>query len=204
MINTVLGNKELRTELKRILGNLIPDIAGGSLNKSVVEKVLQKAGITKGILVDLGCGTGENTEDLASGLDLFTLGLDRQYHRQWYDPHWREACKSHPNLGFVLGDFAMGIPLKEECADAAIFQYVAQHITQGGLEKGLKEALRVLRNGGYLFVGPQCTSDYVSWRIFKKEATGDGQISSFKEYKYYDIVPEDKPKRWHHKKLRRS
>lgn len=200
-IDTVLANPELRKEYKQVLNSLIPDVSNGWLDKTKIQKVLEKTGVQGGVLLDLGCGMGRDTEEWSEKLGLFTVGLERQYHCQWYDPYWKEKRKEHTNLGFVLGDFGRGVPFKDGCADVAIFQYVAQHITQSSLEKGLQEALRVLKNKSWLFVGPQQTKDYSDWRFFKKEAVGGGKEFHFKEYKYYNLVPEDKPKQWRRRKM---
>ena len=204
LIDTVLANPELRREYKHLLNFMVPDKSHIPLDETEVQKVLGKMGIKGGLLLDLGCGIGRNTEEWSAKLGLFTVGLERQYHCQWYDPYWKEKCKEHTNLGFVLGDFGRGVPFKDVCADVAIFQHVVQHITQGSLEKGLREALRVLKNEGWLFVGPQHTKDHSGWRFFKKEAVSDGKEFHFKEYKYYDLVPEDKPKRWRRGKISKS
>jgi len=200
-IDTVLANPELRREYKQLLNSMVPDESRIPLDKTEIQKVLEKVGVKGGLLLDLGCGVGRDTEEWSEKLGLFTVGLERQYHCQWYDPYWKEKRKEHTNLGFVLGDFGRGVPFKDACADVAIFQHVAQHITQGSLEKGLREALRVLKNEGWLFVGPQHTKDHSDWRFFKKEAVSDGKEFRFKEYKYYDLIPEDKPKRWHRRRI---
>lgn len=204
MINTVLEDPILKSEYKKIIANLIPDVSNYVLDSEKIKKVLDKAGIKTGLLLDLGCGIGRETGKWSEKINLFTLGLDRQYHNEWYDPYWKDKRKSRPNLEFVLGDFAEGIPLVNDCADAGIFQFVAQHITQKNFEKGLKEALRVLKVGGYLFVGPQQTKDYINWRFFQKELSDNGVDYHFVEKNYYDIVPEDKAKPWRHKRYKRS
>lgn len=106
------------------------------------------------MLLDLGCGIGRDTEKWSEKLGLFTVGLERQHHHQWYDPYWQEGRQKHNNLNFVLRDFNQGVPIKDECADVVIFQHVVQHVTQESLAKGLREGLRVLKKGGWLFVGP--------------------------------------------------
>lgn len=200
-IDTVLADPELRKEYKHLLIYQLPDESNIPLEKDNVRKVLEKTGIKGGILLDLGCGIGRDTEEWSEKLGLFTVGLERQYHRQWYDPYWKEGRKQHSNLNFIIGDFNQSVPVKDECVDAVVFQHVAQHVTQDSLEKGLQEGLRVLKMGGWLFVGPQHTKDYSDWRYFKKEATENGEVFHFKEYRYYDLVPEDKPKRWRRKKI---
>lgn len=190
LIDTVLDNPKLREEYKRVLLNLIPDVSMG-IDKDDVKKVMRKVGIKSGIALDLGCGTGAETKDWSEKLGMMTVGMDRQYHCHWYDPYWKDK-DNEKNTAFVMGDFNSAIPIKNESADVAFFQYVAHHVTQKSMENGLKESLRVLKNDGWLFVGPQQYKDGSEWRFFKKEAT-DGNEYHFKEYGYYDIVPEDKP-----------
>lgn len=203
MIDTVLENPTLRSGYKKIIANLIPDVSAYSLDIDKVEKVLNRAGIKSGLILDLGCGIGRETGKLSEKLNLFTMGLDRQYHGEWYDPYWKDKRISNPNLEYVLGDFAEGIPLEKDCADAAMFQFVAQHITQKNFEKGLKEALRVLKVGGYLFIGPQATKDHIEWRIFQKELDSNSIDYRFVEKNYSDLIPEDKVKAWKPKKYKK-
>lgn len=202
MINQVLDDPKLRSEYKAILCCLMPDVSHGWLDEDSIGKVLQKLGVKKGILLDLGCGTGEKTEIWSEKLGILTVGVERQYHEHWYGPYWRDGIRKKNNLAFVRGDFKRGLPIKDECADAAIFQFVAQHITEESMECGLQEASRVLKNGGLLFVGPQCSQGHSGWRIFRKESQNGKDESSFKEYKYYDIIPEDKPKPWRWKRIK--
>jgi len=201
IIDTVLDNTELRKEYKQILNNLIPDVSNSWLDKDRIQKVLGKTGIKGGILLDIGCGTGQQTHDWSEKLGLFTVGVERQYHREWYDPHWKKKNNKQKSLAFVRGDFNQAVPIKDESADVAVFQFVAQHVTQESMEHGLQETLRVLKPNGWLFVGPQTSADCSGWRYFRKEISKNGKEPYFEEYKYYDIVPEDKPKslRWNRK-----
>jgi ubiquinone/menaquinone biosynthesis C-methylase UbiE len=191
LIDKVLDDPKLRKEYKHMLTKLIPDVSMG-IDKDCVKKVMQKLDIKNGIALDLGCGTGEETKDWSEKLGMFTLGVDRQYHCQWYDPYWKNKDKEK-NTAFVMGDFNRGIPIKNESVDVAFFQYVAHHVTQKSMKNGLKESLRVLKKDGWIFVGPQQYKNGSEWRFFKKEAKEDGKEFEFKEYGYYDLCPEEKP-----------
>lgn len=202
MIDMVLDNPQLRQEYKTLLTRLIPDVSNDWLDKDEVRKVLEKSGIRGGIMLDLGCGTGCETSTWSQKMEMFTIGVERQYHRNWYDPNWKDESRKQKNLSFTRGDFKRGLPFKDESADAAVFQFVAQHVTEESIESGVQEALRVLKDGGWMFVGPQSGRGNSGWRFFRKEKGNGGQDAKFKEYKYYDIVPEDKPKpfRWGRKR----
>lgn len=168
-MNKVLSDPVMREEFKKSLSILIADISNGYLPKTEVKKILRKEGIEKGIVLDVGCGIGGETSEWAAELDHTVLGLDRQYHPTWYNKHWKKETCDLPNLEFLRADFNEGLPFADNSIEAVIFQYVAQHVTTEAMENGLKEARRVLKSGGLVFIGPQVQEKYCSWRCFKKE-----------------------------------
>jgi len=193
-ITEVLANPILRKEYKHILCSLIPDTSYDRVDKELIQHVLKKTGITQGICVDFGCGVGIETGNWAKQLKFFTiLGLERQYHPQWYDPYWKEKPKQQKNLHFMRGDFQEGVPLRENSVDVALLQFVAQHITQKSVQKMLQETRRVLKPDGWLFVGPQYTEDFSNMRMFRKEVSPEKTTYMLKEYHYDDKTQELTP-----------
>jgi ubiquinone/menaquinone biosynthesis C-methylase UbiE len=96
-------------------------------------------------LIEIGCGTGHNTEWLAerAGSVLaidFSEGMLRQAHARVHSPHVR----------FVQHDIRTRWPLADATADLVIAMLVLEHIEQ--VEPIFAEAVRTLRSGGELFV----------------------------------------------------
>jgi malonyl-CoA O-methyltransferase len=96
-------------------------------------------------VVEIGCGTGHNTEWLAEraggvlAMD-FSEGMLRQAKARVRSPHVR----------FVRHDIRYAWPLEDSSADLVIAMLVLEHIEQVG--PIFAEAARALRPGGELFV----------------------------------------------------
>jgi ubiquinone/menaquinone biosynthesis C-methylase UbiE/predicted ester cyclase len=96
-------------------------------------------------VVEIGCGTGKNTEWLAPrsrsvvGLDVSLAMLDR-------------ARKRAPAARFVRADLLEPWPLDTASADAVRFDLVLEHVATADLPRVFAEARRVLRPGGRLRV----------------------------------------------------
>lgn len=195
-VNNLSADTALRAELKKVLGTLALDVSRSSVSMDRVKRVLDKLGITDGIVVDLGCGIGDETVEWAKTLRHKIIGVERQYHPEWYNPFWKAESINGPRPIFIRGDFISGIPLRDKSIDAVLVQNVAQHITQKALQTLLKESLRILKNGGIIFVGPEHTKSITSWRIFRKVPAENADGYYLRECRYYDLMPEDKPKPW--------
>lgn len=201
-INIALAKPKLRKELRRIMSVLSPDMSASYVSTEKLVKFLERAGVTSGILAELGCGLGLESVNFAKNLKMQVVGMERQYHERWYPKFWVEARKEIGNLDFVRGDFAQALPFAEGSVDAAVMERVVPHVTHKSLENGLREVLRVLKPGGLFFVGPENTKDYSGWRILRKEVTDSGTEYEFKRVNYYSLVPEDRIKWKRRKKIR--
>lgn len=168
-INFVLENPTLRNILYSCLINQIPDRSLQWVGRDEVVKVYQDLQNLKGLVVDLGCGTGENTLEWTKILGARVTGFDRQYHRGYYR-FWHQFDDNN----FVRSDIMHGIPLASESVKLALLDSVAPHITIGGLAQILTEAQRILVTGGYLVSAPhqyQEKSGY--WRFITKHPNGN-------------------------------
>ncbi len=96
-------------------------------------------------VLDLGCGIGRLTGDLA-GEAAEVVGVD-------YSPGMLSRARRsvrRPNAGFVLAS-AVDLPFPTGNFDAVVASYVFQHILDDEeFRRGCAEAVRVLRPGGPL------------------------------------------------------
>ena len=118
-------------------------------------------------ILDLGCGTGRFTEDLAARFDAQVVGIDpskkmlEQAHRKRRDER----------VSYASGR-AEAIPLQDASVDLVFISMVFHHFDDPTL--AARECRRVLRNQGTVFL-----------RAGTRE-----QISS---YPYVDYFPETRP-----------
>lgn len=167
----ILADEELRKRLIFSSGFLLPDRSGsiGYLNhQDIIGTIVSTQ--TSGLLLDLGCGVGYNTEDWAKVTPFKVVGIDRQYHDNWYGEYWKSK---NPRLSFLRADFMEGLPFGDNSASAVILETVVHNTNSEGLARGLAEIKRVLKPGiGTLAVGPQSHfsgSPIPDWRIFRKK-----------------------------------
>jgi SAM-dependent methyltransferase len=93
-------------------------------------------------VVDVGCGTGEDTVALArEGCDV--VGLERS------STMLGEARRRHPGLGFVAGD-AHRLPFRDATLDRVRADRVVQHLARS--VDALRDWKRALRPGGAVVV----------------------------------------------------
>jgi len=150
-IDAVLADPELRGQLKGIMTILTPDTSHHPADIESIGKIISKITVP-GVIVDLGCGKGSGTLELADYTNQFIIGMDRQYRSKWYLP-WKEKWT---NISFAMADFNQGIPLLAESVNLVLLRSVVQHITIDSLYLVLIEATRVLKTDtGLLVVGPQ-------------------------------------------------
>ncbi|MEW6200675.1 MAG: class I SAM-dependent methyltransferase [bacterium] len=107
-------------------------------------------------LLDVGCGCGLITMDAAEfvtgtavGMDISGKGLPVQGSRFSVQGSKLEAQSKDSKVFYVAGD-AEDIPFKDDFFDCAVCSELLEHLPS--LENGLREAHRVLRNGGWLLV----------------------------------------------------
>lgn len=101
--------------------------------------------ITERDIVEIGCGTGRNTEWLATQAATTTaLDFSEQMLRR------ARARISDPRVRFIQHDVRADWPLDEDSANVIVAMLILEHVEQ--LETVFSESSRVLRRGGELFI----------------------------------------------------
>ena len=109
----------------------------------VIEEFLD---LEKAEVIDVGCGNGWLTRWLA-GLGAHVTGIEvspRQLAKA-------RSTQSVADESYMTG-LAEELPLRNRSADVVIFFNSLHHVDAVGLPKALKEASRVLKHGGVLYV----------------------------------------------------
>ena len=97
-------------------------------------------------VVDVGCGSGELVRWLRSeGADPVGVECGEVMIRQA-----READADHPEA--YLDGFGQDLPLPGESADAVVMSFSLHHVPPDEMTAALREAHRVLRSRGTLYV----------------------------------------------------
>jgi ubiquinone/menaquinone biosynthesis C-methylase UbiE len=96
-------------------------------------------------LVEIGCGTGRNTECLATQAGSITA-LD------FSEKMLRHAVRRihNPKVRFIQHDVRTTWPLADSAADVIVAMLILEHVEQ--LQPVIAEAARVLRSNGTLFI----------------------------------------------------
>jgi len=93
-------------------------------------------------VVDVGCGTGEDTAELAR-MGCRAVGIERS------ETMLVEARRRHPDLRVIAGD-AHRLPFRDSTLDRVRADRVVQHLARG--LDALRDWQRVLRPGGALVI----------------------------------------------------
>lgn len=96
-------------------------------------------------IVEIGCGTGRNTEWLAArAASITALDFSKEMLRR------AGARVQEPHVRFIQHDVRTTWPLAEDTADIIIAMLILEHVEH--LEPVFAEAVRVLRPNGNLFL----------------------------------------------------
>ncbi len=113
-------------------------------SKEIIEELLQP--IEGANVVDVGCGDGQLTRMLTrrgahvTGIEVSPRALARA-----------RAVKPVGDERYMQG-LAEDLPIKSRSADIVIFLNSFHHVDEQGQPRALKEAARVLKDGGILFI----------------------------------------------------
>lgn len=108
----------------------------------ITQRMIKSAALT-GRVIDLGCGVGERTSIAASETDAQLVGIDLS------GVALQEARERHPDLKLAQGDL-LSLPFADDSFDGGMLTGVIEHVQDSA--RLLREARRVIRQGGQLFV----------------------------------------------------
>ncbi len=134
-------------------------------------KYLKKQGtnITESNVLDLGCGTGRNTNYIASlgakatGIELSTTAL-----------HIARSRAQHMNMNveYIEGDMGQPLPFSDNQFDCAIDVMSSNSLTEMGRSMYMSEVHRVLKTGGYLYLKALCKEGDKNAKELLKKSPG--------------------------------
>lgn len=137
----------------------------------------QKYKLEDRVILDLGCGTGRNSNYLTeignkvTGIEISSTAINL-------------AKKRAKGLGLVvdyrLGDIGKPYDVKNSSVDIVLDITSSNSLSESGREIHLKEVNRVLKNGGYFFVRALCKDGNKNVKNLLKQNPG-------KEYDTYII-----------------
>lgn len=119
--------------------NRTRDLAGSAIRSDL-------AGISAGVIVELGCGTGVNTEWLVErarfvvAVDFSSAMLERA----------RRRLEGNETVRFLRQDIRAPLQVPTDSADLVVLALVLEHIED--VAAVVAECRRVLRTGGYLYI----------------------------------------------------
>ncbi|HZK18856.1 MAG TPA: class I SAM-dependent methyltransferase [Clostridia bacterium] len=130
-------------------------------------------------LLDIGCGTGQYSLDLAS-MGLEVTGVD--ISRAMLDQARAKAADSVFPANFIEAD-AMNLPFPDESFDLVLSVTALEFVPD--LPRALKEAFRVLKKGGRLVVG--LIGRHGPWHSYYAEKARRNPASVFKHARFYSL-----------------
>ena len=116
---------------------------GESTDLAVLDRLVQVGGRS---LIDVGCGGGALARALVER-GATVLGVEPDPVQAARN---REASET-PGVSFAEGR-AESLPVGDGAADGVIFGRSLHHVPQAAMRPALKEARRLLRSGGFLYV----------------------------------------------------
>lgn len=118
----------------------------------VMDELLPLQGAT---VIDVGCGDGWLVRQLTRK-GAHVTGVEVSPKHLAHARTFKAAGGEH-----YLQGIAEDLPLPSHCADIVLFFNSLHHVDKTGLPKALREAARVLRAGGILYVSePMAEGDY--------------------------------------------
>ena len=100
--------------------------------------------VREGVFVDIGCGDGTVTTEVASKAGGFCIGLDLSKEAS---RRFTGSAGPGGGLDYVLCDATRVIPLRDNCADHIFCSDLFEHLQD--VDGFLDEVWRVLKPGGY-------------------------------------------------------
>lgn len=121
--------------------DLIQRLVGAHMVNARVSRAIEMR--TRGLLLDVGGGTGLDTALQPAGIRYIAVDLDRS--------KLRRLRKKQPAAAAVLGD-GTALPVKDGSADLVLIKSVLHHLDEAEIGAVLEEVARVLAPGGCVLV----------------------------------------------------
>jgi SAM-dependent methyltransferase len=136
----------------------------------------QKYKIENKSILDLGCGTGRNSNYLAE--DNSVIGIE--ISKNALDIAKARAKELGLSVDYRIGDIGSPYDIKDDSIDIILDITSSNSLDKKGREVYLRESARVLKNGGYMFVRALCKDGNKNVKNLLKQSPG-------KEYDTYMI-----------------
>jgi len=137
----------------------------------------QKCSLVDMVILDLGCGTGRNSNYLAEmgnlvvGIEISKTALALAKER---------AKERGLSVDYRMGDMGEPYDIEDNFVDIVLDVTSSNSLDEKGRKKYLDETNRVLKNGGYFFVRALCKDGDQNAKTLLKENPG-------REYDTYEI-----------------
>lgn len=130
----------------------------------IAKAIVDETKITKGVCLDLGCGTGTLGINLAKITNLNLIYLDRNEEILDYAKKYVKQEKFEKSSKFILSDVHI-LPFEDNSVNLAISR--GSVFFWENLEKAFNEIVRILKPGGYTYIGGGFGSKELKEKIFK-------------------------------------
>lgn len=120
-------------------------------------------------VLDLGCGTGRNSNYLA---DLGNKVIGIEISRTALSLAKTRASEMGVNVDYRLGDIGEKYEIEDNSIDVVLDITSSNSLNEKGREIYLSEVARVLKNGGYFFVRALCKDSNQNVKNLLKDSPG--------------------------------
>ena len=130
---------------------------------------------TKKNILDIGCGTGAVTLDLAQSTKGQVIGIDIDSEKL------KEAKKVLSNFSNIrlMKANVLDLPFEDEHFDLVVFNIVLMHIDSKSQDKAMSEMVRVTKKGGFILASLE--PDYASMIVYPDEPTTPIVLKNFSD-----------------------
>ena len=133
-------------------------------------KKVEKYQVENKNILDLGCGTGRNSNYLAE-LDNNVIGIE--ISKTAVSIAKERAIERSLKVDYRLGDIGEKYEIENESMDIILDITSSNSLDEKGRQKYLDETNRVLKNGGYFFVRALCKDGDDNAKKLLKENPGE-------------------------------
>lgn len=169
LFNYLLDNPVYRELLRSRIIDFVYYTSSSFVDNYEVIQFIREQGVESPLILDIGCGYGKMTHDLYKGDGRRVVGIDRQYYKSAFFENWNEL---NPGVDFMQAN-AQALPFADESFDYAVATSVLGHLDQAMVACVVNEAVRVVKVGGYVIVGPQGGVSSGIYRYFRKDENGE-------------------------------